>query len=463
MHPTTPHDSSPSTRSPGPSYHELLDRDTRPECVPLALRWRQWEPLGDHDLPAERYTDRAFHELEKERVWDRVWQMACREEHLPEVGDTYVYDICDRSYLLVRSAPDRISAFPNACLHRGRLLRERDGRVADLRCPFHGFCWHLDGSLKQVPSEWDFTHVRADECSLPALRVGTWGGFVFVNPDPAAAPLEDFLGLLPEQFSSWPLERRYTAVHVARVVRANWKVTQEAFMEAFHVASTHPQLLPAIGDTNSQYDWSGNLSRAITPNGTPSPSLRGATDEQLVFDTMTGRRPGEPSLVALPDGTTARAAVAAGARARLARVIGADEAERLSDAELADSFYYTLFPNLHPWGAYNRITYRFRPFEDRHDTSVMECMFLDPYDPSQPRPAPAPVHWLEADQPWTDAPELGMLAQVFEQDMSNLRQVQRGLASLRKGVTLATYQETKVRHFHSVLDQWIARDPDHRR
>src|SRR3712207_8617533 len=56
------------------------------------------------------YTTLFRSELEKERLWSRVWQMACREEELPQVGDTMVYDICDRSYLLVRSAPDEIKA-----------------------------------------------------------------------------------------------------------------------------------------------------------------------------------------------------------------------------------------------------------------------------------------------------------------------------------------------------------------
>jgi phenylpropionate dioxygenase-like ring-hydroxylating dioxygenase large terminal subunit len=445
-------------RSPGPTYQDLLDIDTRPENVPVVLRWQRWESLGDADVARSRYTSREFHELEKEKLWSRVWQMACREEDIPEVGDTCVYDIADLSFLIVRSAPHTIQAFYNACLHRGRQLRETDGNAVELRCPFHGYCWNLDGSLKQVPCEWDFPHVRADEWGLPEAKVGTWGGFVFINPDPDAGSLEDHLGELPQHFEKWPLEQRYKAVHVAKVFPTNWKVVQEAFMEAFHVVATHPQLLASIGDANTQYDWSGNFSRAITPNGTPSPHIKYEPTEQEMFDAMSDRRLDEPPYVVLAEGQTARSFAGDGGRKRYAAVLGTDAAEQLSDAELNDSIYYTLFPNLHPWGAYNRIVYRFRPHGDRHDMSIMECMYLEPYDTSKPKPPAVPIHWLDVDDDWTDAPELGQLARVFNQDSFNLPKVQKGLASLRKDITLANYQETKIRHFHWLLGQWTSRD-----
>ena len=443
-------------RSPGVDYQSLLDTDSRPENVPVVLRWQSGEPLGDADLPTDRYTSRAFHELEKERLWPKVWQMACREEDIPDVGDTYVYDIADLSILVVRSAPDRIQAFYNACLHRGRLLKEEPGNATELRCPFHGFCWKLDGSLKQVPCEWDFPHIDKAAWDLPEVKVDTWGGFVFINMDPSSESLASFLGELPTHFEKWPLEQRYVAAHVGRIFPTNWKVVQEAFMEAFHVVATHPQLLNGIGDANSQYDWHGNFSRAITPNGTPSPHLAYVPTEQEMFDAVSDRRLDEPVFVELTDDMTARGVTGAGGRMRLADVLG-ERAAELSDAEMADSIYYTLFPNFHPWGAYNRIVYRFRPYQDRHDMSLMECYFLEPYDLDGPRPAPMPYRELGLDDDWTEAPELGMLARVFNQDTFNLPKVQRGLPSLRKGITLAHYQETKIRHFHWLLDQWLAK------
>ena len=84
----------------------------------------------------------------------------------------------------------------------------------------------------------------------------------------------------------------------------------------------------------------------------------------------------------------------------------------------------------------------------------MECYYLSPY--AGERPEPAPLHLLEEDQPWTDAPELGLLAKVFTQDTFNLPKVQLGLmAAQHDEVVLAHYQETKIRHFHHLLSQWI--------
>jgi phenylpropionate dioxygenase-like ring-hydroxylating dioxygenase large terminal subunit len=350
----------------------------------------------------------------------------------------------------VRAAPGEIRAFHNACLHRGRLLRECDGRVDELRCPFHGWTWGLDGALKRVPSRWDFPHVERDAYRLPEAKVGTWGGFVFVNMDPRAEPLERFLGELPRHFEPWPLEQRAKEAHVAKVLPCNWKVAQEAFMEAYHVVATHPQLLPGIGDANSQYDAWENFSRAITANMTPSPHLDWTPSEQDQLDSLLSRSLDAEPTMRVPEGMTARQALALGARMQLQGAV--PSANELSDAELSDSFYYTLFPNFHPWGAYNRIVYRFRPYGRDPDRCIMEVIYLAPF--RGPRPKPAPVHWLGDDEGWTCAPELGFLTRVFNQDTFNLGKVQRGLRAARHThVTFARYQETKIRHFHDLLER----------
>jgi len=437
----------------GISYQELLDADTR--TVPETLRLVCPIDFDSDDVPVSRYTTREFHELEKEKLWKRSWQMACREEEIPAVGDTHVYDIAGLSYLVVRTTPSKIKAFPNACLHRGRLLRDWSGPAFELRCAFHGFCWDLDGALKNVPCPWDFPDLDPDSWSLPELSVGTWGGFVFINPDPDAEPLDSYVGDLTRHFERWPLEDRYVQAHVVKVVPCNWKACQEAFMEALHIVTTHPQLAAGMGDTNSQYDVFGNFSRTIAANATPSPRLRWAPTEQEILDSMLDRRLDEVARVEVSEGETARFASAERMRKALGRTLG-DAVEHLSDAELVDSFQYTLFPNFHPWGAYNRLTYRFRPNGDDHRSSIMDVILLAPFIGE--RPPPAPVRWLAANEDWTEAPELGRLSKVFQQDSLNLPSVQRGLESTQKpGVTFSNYQETKIRHFYRLLDQLLAR------
>lgn len=437
-------------RSAGISYQQLLDGDVVPP--PDVLRLENPYVGRLTSVPVDRYRSRAFHELEMTRLWPRVWQMACREEEIPEVGDYAVYEIGRFSILVVRTK-DGIRAHHNVCRHRGRKLCDFDGHAASFICPFHGFSWNIDGSLRSVTSEWDFPQIDKDDFDLTPLLCDTWGGWVFVNMDVNAEPLAAFLGDLPAHFADWEPENRYIEAHVGKVMKCNWKLCQEAFMEAFHVINTHPQLLAAIGDENSQYDAWGNFSRAITPNGTPSPHIRYNPSEQEMFESVTMRPLDGPPSPEVPSGMSARALLGAGARENLKQIVGEDK--RLSDAEVQDSIYYTLFPNFHPWGGYNRIVYRFRPWQDRHDRSLMECYYLSPF--SGERPPPAKLHLLGEDEPWTNAPELGLLAKVFTQDTFNLPSVQTGLEAAQfDEVVFARYQETKLRHFHDLLSEWIA-------
>jgi len=446
-----------TARSPGVTYQELLDADTHP--VPDVLRLQSPRFLGDQDIAIERYTSRDWHRREVERLWMRVWQFACREEHIPQPGDHIVYDIAGLSFIVIRTANGEIKAYPNACLHRGRRLKDYDGHCSEIRCAFHGFAWTIEGALADVPAAWDFPHVdqRAkDDFHLPECQVGTWAGFVFINPDPEAGPLAEFIGEMADQFAVWDLEQRYVEAHVVKVIEANWKVAQEAFCEAYHVGGTHPQILPYLGDTNSQVDVWDTFARVITPGGTPSPLLDWSPTEDEMLRAMMDVRVDQVPPLPLADGQTARAAAAAAARERWRPVAG-NHVDEMSDAEMMDSLDYTLFPNFHPWGAFNRIVYRFRPNGDDHRSALMEVLFLAPFKGERPRPAP--VHRLGVHEPWTTATELGMLGKVFDQDTFNMSKVQLGLeTTFKPGITLGNYQESKIRWLHQLLGEWVEGD-----
>ena len=436
------------TRSPGLTYQDLLDADTRE--VPEVLRAQSPIFLGDADVSAARYTTAEWHEREVERLWKRVWQMACREEDIPARGDHIRYDIAGMSFIVLRTGADRIKCYPNACLHRGRMLKEFDGHASELRCPFHGFCWSLEGKLIDIPARWDFPHVRDEEFSLPEIPVATWGGFVFINPDQNCAPFDDFIRDLAWQFQRWDLGKLYKQAHVAKIMPANWKIVQEAFCEAYHVNGTHPQVLKSLGCVNSQVDVWENCARVITPSLTPSPLLDYEITDADIVRAMLDIPEGQP-VPELPEGTSARAWSAAMSRESL-RADAGDLVDVYCDAEMVDNLDYTLFPNFHPWGAFNRITYRFRPNGNDHRSAIMECMMLAPFQGE--RPPPAPIRWLEEDEPWSAA--LGFLGRVFDQDAFNMPKVQLGLeATYKAGVTLANYQESKVRWLHHRLSEWV--------
>jgi hypothetical protein len=131
----------------------------------------------------------------------------------------------------------------------------------------------------------------------------------------------------------------------------------------------------------------------------------------------------------------------------------------LSDTESLDLIEYSLFPNMVPWGGQALpVCYRFRPHGDNPEASIMEIMFLFSKAPDGSHPEPAAIHWLSADEPWSTAKELGSAAMVADQDTDNLKRIQRGLrASKKPGVTLARYQESRIRHFHETLDAYMVR------
>ena len=443
-----------AARSPGVSFQQLLDDDTHP--VPDVLRLESPRFLGDEDVPKERFTSYEWHRKEIDQMWKKVWQFACREDDIARPGDYVIYELAEMSFFVMRQPDGTIKAFPNACLHRGRRLKDYAGHCSEIRCAFHGFAWTLDGSLHDVPARWDFPHVTDDAFHLPEIKVDTWAGFVMINPDPEAMSLTEYLGPEIAQFDVWDLADRYTEAHVARIVPANWKLAQEAFCEAYHVSGTHPQVLPYLGDTNSQVDIWDNLSRVITPGGTPSPLLGDdLPSEEDMMRSMLDVRVDQDLPIRVPEGSTMRAVAAEMSRTRWRAVVG-EKVDAMSDAEMMDSLDYTIFPNFHPWGAFNRIVYRFRPNGDDHRTAIMEVLFLSPFKSGEEKPRPAPVHWLEQHETFSDAPELGMLGKIFDQDLFNMPNMQRGLeATYKPGVTLGNYQEAKVRWLHHKLGEWV--------
>lgn len=452
----------PLARFSGPSYQQLLDRETRP--VPAALRDSAEVYLGSESLGVQRYLSRDYHELEKRKLWPRVWQCLCRESEVADAGDFYVHDIAGTSVLLVRAESGELQAFPNACLHRGRQLKNSTtsglGNSRDLTCPFHGFRWNLAGEFQGAPCAWDFPHIDAENFSLPTLRIDTWGGWVFVNIDGEASPLRDYLGVLHRHFERWSPEHTYKAMHIKKVLRCNWKLAHEAFIESLHTVTTHPQLLPYTGDSNSQYDcFNDHVSRTITPMGLASPHVPGTTEEQAVHQWLTIYGvASEDQLPEVPDGVSARDYLGELNIARFSEMYEQDLSAFVTHSEVLDAILYSVFPNFAPWAGYRpNVTYRFLPWDDRPDMCSMEIMLMMRYPQSQARPRDAAVQFVPVDQRLADTPGIEPgLAAVFDQDFSNLPRVHAGLRSLQSGqIELANYQEVRIRHFHQTLDKYI--------
>ncbi len=451
-------------RSPGISWEELMKIDGRP--APEFLTRESYTYRGSEPLDASRYTSDAFAQLEREHMWPNVWQFAARDEDMPEPGDFIVYENAGRSFLVSRQEDGSVKAFHNVCLHRGRKLKSQAGAADQFQCPFHGFTWNKDGSFSQMPCKWDFEHLTPDAMTLPEAEVGRWGGYIFVRENAGGPSLVEFLAPLPEHFKRWRHEECTTAIWVAKVIPANWKATMEAFMEAWHTIITHPQLLPFTGDCNSAYwTWGDNVNVNLVPFGIMSPHINpeGKTEQWIVdeFIKFNGRSAdayesdADPFAVKVPDGMSARLALGAAMRENYTKTFGHDHSHA-TDAELLDGLVYNVFPNFAPWGGFMpNIVYRFRPAQDV-DHCLMEVRILTRVPPGQPIPRSVPMRMLGEDDLWTACAEIGVLGDVFEQDMANLPFVQEGLKCSKNGkVQLGDYQEIRIRQFHQTLDKYL--------
>jgi phenylpropionate dioxygenase-like ring-hydroxylating dioxygenase large terminal subunit len=442
----------------GTTWQDLLDLET--VTVPEYLRVQSNPYMGDEDLSVDRYVSPEFFKEEKEKLWPKTWQMACREEDIPESGDHFVYWVIDRSVIVTRTPSGEVKGFINSCRHRGRCLRDESGSVDKFRCPFHGATWDLDGQFKGIPNDWDFEHIADRDMSLPQVKVATWGGFVFINFDLDCQPLEDYLDVLPAHFDRFPLEKYFKAVHVQRVMNCNWKVGAEAFMESWHTVETHKQILTFTGDANSQYDTFGdNVSRSATPMGVASPHLSEVSEETITRDILklSGRMATDSDAdVDMPSDQTAREYVAKMNREMFEEAAG----EAFDDptmAELQDAILYSLFPNFQVWIGYGgNIIYKFLPNGNDPDSCIFEVMILLRHPEGTERPAPALCTVLAADEPFSSCEALGSLGPVFDQDDANLPAVQKGMKNSATGkVILASYQESRIRHLHQTIDKYL--------
>jgi phenylpropionate dioxygenase-like ring-hydroxylating dioxygenase large terminal subunit len=209
----------------------------------------------DGFVPKERYTGAGFAELERDLLWSEVWQIAGRVEEIATPGAFLVYDVGDESVVITSDAHGKLSAFHNACLHRGRRLADDCGAFEDatVRCPYHGWCYALDGTVVNVPDRDDFDNLPAD-LALRSVHVDTWGGFVFVNLAADPEPLDEFLDPLPKLLGPYHLDEMRLRAQLSTVIDSNWKAVVDAFNEGYHVQGLHPQILPWTDDVSIAYE-----------------------------------------------------------------------------------------------------------------------------------------------------------------------------------------------------------------
>jgi phenylpropionate dioxygenase-like ring-hydroxylating dioxygenase large terminal subunit len=156
-----------------------------------------------HDISTARHTSDEFYELEQQYLWPNTWVIAGRAEDVANAGDYFTFTDLGVPLLVVRGSDGAIRCFYNTCQHRGApVVREPRGSAKRLRCQYHSWTYDIDdGALISVPDERDFVDLDWELRCLPEASCDSFAGFVFVNRNPEARPLRDWLGPAAEMLA----------------------------------------------------------------------------------------------------------------------------------------------------------------------------------------------------------------------------------------------------------------------
>jgi nitrite reductase/ring-hydroxylating ferredoxin subunit len=413
-------------------------------------------------IPTHRYTSDAFATLEHDRLWPRVWQLACSVDHVASAGDFHELRIGPISVLVVRGDDHELRAFQNACRHRGSSLCEGTGAgLTELRCPFHRWSYDLTGRLREVPSRREFGALD-NYSNLVPVQVDTWGPLVFVNLDVDAEPLRDFLGAVPDDCAWARVDEFRCNAAVAVAAPCNWKTLIDGFSETYHVQGIHPEMLPMCDDVNGpQRVWErhGKLQQSY---GLSSPRLRERPDDQHVWEAFVevmGVRVGNATQTEagtapdVPAGGTIRGAIAGIVRDRGLEA-GHGWFSELDDGRLLDMSQYNLFPNVTVLVFADMMqVVRARPGATADD-AYMDAFSFERVAPAVDRPRTKPIDIeLSADE---ELP-VGL---ILNQDFANFGRSQRGLH--QPGLThlvVSPTEECRIVNLHKNLEEFLAISP----
>ena len=386
-----------------------LDPDTvdRWRSAVDAERDRRGPPAGFPrlpDIPAGRYSDPAFFELELEALYKRCWVYAAHMDELAEPGRYRVVRRTGAPVLVIRGDDGVVRAFYNTCRHRGApVVRDEVGQAGStLVCGYHAWSYRRDGSLKAVSDPRDFVDLKPECLGLVPVRCEQFGSFVFINEDPDAEPLARFLAPIARFFRHLPMQDLKLVYQRSIEIAGNHKVVLENFLEAYHFRLIHQHTTHRIFDHlgTSVHLWPGGHSMMLTPH----------------------RRPGwiDPGVVGMPEMATAT------------------EIER----EFNPSYH--LFPNL------------ILPISP----SGMPCVAIWPISVERTL---IEVLWFAPG--WGDGPRpalwdtrIANFNRIVEEDVSFVAPIQESLRSRGfRGVPLS-YQERRIYHWHEALDRRIGPD-----
>jgi phenylpropionate dioxygenase-like ring-hydroxylating dioxygenase large terminal subunit len=435
-------------------------------------------------IGAEAYTSQEYARAERDKLWRKVWLVAGRVEEIPNVGDFLTYEILDDSVLIVRATEHEIRAFHNVCAHRGRRLvqapkgaKHARGRVpvvadddkAQLTCRYHGWRYDLEGKNTRVVHKDDWKGALKSECiGLQKVNVGTWGGWIWINMDPACEPLRQYLEPAAGMLEPFQLQNMRYRWRKWGIFDCNWKVALEAFCETYHVQTTHPEF-NAFGEfrgwgkaqgrhSNIGYDAPTNVDenqKAKLRIGTGDARISTAKLQTYTWEkantntTRTLVEAAERLERELPEGTPPGQVLSHW----LASARRDDEARGVKWPVVDPAVVgksgtaWQIFPNFQIGHAVNNmLCYGARPYGFDPDKCIFEAAVYELF-PAGEEPKTEWVYSEPTEEAW---------CYVLSQDFSNLSAVQQGMKSLGFGGAKPNpYMERSIANFHRNLAKYM--------
>ncbi len=237
-------------------FHEVV---SKPERESERSHFPQGFP-DPIDVPAARYSDPEFYDLEQVHVFSKSWQFVACTDQIPKKGDYRLLDVLTKPLFLIRGDDEVVRCFYNTCQHRGSaLLTEPAGNAGTLVCPFHAWTYGREGELRGYPEAKNYPRNADKDClHLKSVRCETFGTLIFINLDQNACPLREFLGPVAEELDTL-IGDKSQGVHFFSTnvtwVDANWKHANDANIETYHVPFLHKETAHPGIDSERTGQW----------------------------------------------------------------------------------------------------------------------------------------------------------------------------------------------------------------
>ncbi|UYV39591.1 Rieske 2Fe-2S domain-containing protein [Rhodobacteraceae bacterium D3-12] len=211
-------------------------------------------------MPPSVYTSQEFMEREIAGVFGRAWYCVGRADALPEAGDYITAELAHQPVVVLRGRDGHLRALSNVCLHRMSTILEGRGKVRALTCPYHGWTYNLDGTLRGAPAMGLNEGFCKESYKLPTVRCEEWLGWVFITLDPEATPVAEELAGVEGLVSGYDMTNYTETFYEEHEWDTNWKVLAENFMESYHLPVCHAGTIGGLS----------KLEEMVCPPGEPA-------------------------------------------------------------------------------------------------------------------------------------------------------------------------------------------------